>query len=205
MGRFRRRDAACDRVYEWRAPRWPCAAHGDGRFFFERAYNNTPMTPAPILQMETPDEIQTLVRAVGSERDFDTRAAYAAYALYNTCFPEVPPVTVRAIRANRSTRAAWIEDGVAATLLAERFDKKDRGAIYYRVMGLAVAPAHRRRGHAAALMRRLETLVPAGAVIELGVDKGRPSTDWLLAWYTARLGYAPHSEDATEAVLRKRV
>ena len=147
-------------------------------------------------------EIQTLVRA--DAKDFDTRAAYAAYALYTTCFPDIPPVTVRAIRANHITRAAWIEDGVAATLLAERFEQK-KGGRYYRVMGLAVAPEHRRRGHAAALMRRLETLVPAGVVIELGVDKGRPSTDWLLEWYTTRLGYAPHSEDATEAVLRKRV
>lgn len=151
------------------------------------------------------EDIQTLVRAAGAEKDFDTRAAYAAYGLYHTCFPGLPPVTERVIRANRITRAAWIGDGVAATLLAERLEPNRGRAKYYRVMGLAVAPAHRRRGHAAALMRHLETLVPAGAVIELGVDKGRPSTDWLLDWYTTRLGYAPHSEDATEAVLRKRV
>ena len=148
-------------------------------------------------------QIQTLARTAMDAKTFDARAAYAAYALYTMCFPDIPPVTVRAIRANHITRAAWIEDGVAATLLAERFEKK--GGRYYRVMGLAVAPEHRRRGHAAALMRRLETLVPAGVVIELGVDKGRPSTDWLLEWYTTRLGYAPHSKDATEAVLRKRV
>jgi GNAT superfamily N-acetyltransferase len=111
-------------------------------------------------------------------------------------------MTERVIRTNHITRAAWIDDGVAATLLAERRLGK---TVYYRVMGLAVAPAHRRRGHAAALMRRIETLVPTGAEIEVGVDLGRPSTDWLMAWYTTRLGYALRSESDEEAVLRKRV
>ena len=148
-------------------------------------------------------QIQTLTRtATGDAKAFDTRAAYVAYALYNTCFPEIPPMTERVIRTNHITRAAWIDDGVAATLLAERRLGK---TVYYRVMGLAVAPAHRRRGHAAALMRRIETLVPTGAEIEVGVDLGRPSTDWLMAWYTTRLGYALRSESDEEAVLRKRV
>ena len=149
------------------------------------------------------EPIQTLTRTDDAKVAFDTRAAAVTYALYNECFPGIPPMTVRAIRTNCITRAAWIGDGVAATLLAERVEK--RRERYYRVMGLAVAPAHRRRGHGAALMRCLETLVPPGAVIEVGVDLGRPSTDWLLAWYTTRLGYAPHSSDPTEAVFRKRV
>ena len=155
--------------------------------------------------MAEPPKPKTLTKTKANDKDFDTRAASLTYALYGVCFPNVPPITIRSIKHNRITRVAWLAEAetvFGATMLAERLDP--RRVVYYRIMGLSVAPTHARRGHGLALMRCLETLVPPGAEIELGVDLNRPSTDWLFAWYT-RLGYTFLYERDDEAVMRKRI
>ena len=68
---------------------------------------------------------------------------------------------------------------------------------------MGVAVASKRMGHGTALMRKIEEILPQGARLELGVDTGKDSTEWLQRWYE-RLGYETERDAGYEIVMVKR-
>jgi GNAT superfamily N-acetyltransferase len=77
---------------------------------------------------------------------------------------------------------------------------------YYRVSGLAVDARHQQQGLGRALMHRLMTdpslIKESAAELRVGVDTGKPSTEWLRQWY-GRLGFAEEHVH-TESTRRSR-
>ena len=130
---------------------------------------------------------------------FRTKAAQVCADLYLEAFGPALPVTPQLIFQARIQHLIWIEDDerqpVAATMVAMR-SKQD-----YRIMGVAVAS--KRMGHGTALMRKIEEILPQGARLELGVDTGKDSTEWLQRWYE-RLGYETERDAGYEIVMVKR-
>jgi GNAT superfamily N-acetyltransferase len=101
-------------------------------------------------------------------------------------------VTKAVIRALNVRHVLWVEDAegtpIAATMLMRHPHLK-----YYRVSGLAVDARHQQQGLGRALMHRLMTdpslIKESAAELRVGVDTGKPSTEWLRQWY-GRLGFA---------------
>ncbi len=152
--------------------------------------------------METPPPITIhVLNKKGNSKGFDSRATQITRDLYATQLGG-DLVTKELIRANRIRNVVWIEsdDGkpVAAAMLIQL------RSVYYRVGGLAVDDAHKRKGYGTALMARLHELMPSGSRLILGVDKDREATEWLVEWYK-RLGFMHISETHDEVLLGKSV
>ena len=135
--------------------------------------------------------IQVLSKKGEHSKRFDSRAAQLTQELYAVHFGP-PMVTKAVIRALNVRHVLWVEDAegtpIAATMLMRHPHLK-----YYRVSGLAVDARHKQQGLGRALMHRLMTdpslIKESAAELRVGVDTGKPSTEWLRQWY-GRLGFA---------------
>jgi ribosomal protein S18 acetylase RimI-like enzyme len=96
----------------------------------------------------------------------------------------------------------WVEADdstpIAATMIMLNYDEN------YRICGLAVESSYQKQGHAKALMAKIDEVLPEQSEVELGVDKGKDSTEWLTSWYE-RLGFRQIDETPHEIVLSKTV
>jgi predicted GNAT family acetyltransferase len=137
----------------------------------------------------------------GHSKKFDSRATQLTRALYSTQLGGAL-ITKELIRAMNIRHVLWIEsaDGtpVAATMV---FQQRE---VYFRVGGLAVDDAHKRKGYGSALLGRIDELLPTGSRLLLGVDTGKDATEWLTEWYK-RLGFLPIEETHDEIVLGKAI
>ena len=133
----------------------------------------------------------------GNSKRFDSGATNITRDLYATQLGG-ELVTKELIRTNNIRHVAWIEsdDGkpVAAAMLIQLRSE------YYRVGGLAVDNAHKRKGYGTAIMARIQELVPSGSRLILGVDKDKETTEWLVEWYK-RLGFMHLTETHDEVLL----
>ena len=144
--------------------------------------------------------IQVLSKKGEHSKRFDSRAAQLTQELYAVHFGP-PMVTKAVIRALNVRHVLWVEDAegtpIAATMLMRHPHLK-----YYRVSGLAVDARHQQQGLGRALMHRLMTdpslIKESAAELRVGVDTGKPSTEWLRQWY-GRLGFAEEEEHAVHA------
>ena len=126
--------------------------------------------------------------------DFCSTASALVHDLYLAAFGPEHPVTPEFIEQQRITKVYCIEqDGtvVAATML-KRF-----GCGFY-VQGIAVQS--KRKGYGTKLMEALIDSVPEAGGIQLGVDTGKQSTDWLTEWYM-RLGFVHLGSEDSQIIL----
>jgi GNAT superfamily N-acetyltransferase len=134
---------------------------------------------------------------------FDSEAAKHTRDIYAEQFgPSSEKVTKRCVREMDVKYLIRISDEhghtIAATMLRES------GYMHYRICGLAVAAGHQRKGLGSMLLRRIEAVLPNHSTVELGVDVGKTTTEWLQAWY-ARFGYEQVGANAIEVVMVKRI
>lgn len=147
--------------------------------------------------MDNTPTIHILSKKGRHSKWFDSKATQLTRALYASQLGGAL-VTKKLIRMMNIQHVLWIEsaDGtpVAATMI-----QKQRG-VYYRVGGLAVDDAHKRKGYGSTLMAEIKKIVPNGARLILGVDTGKDATEWLTKWYT-QLGFSFIQETHDEILL----
>ena len=137
----------------------------------------------------------------GHSKGFDSRATQLTRELYATQLGG-DLVTKALVRTNKIKYVVWIQadDGtpIAASMVLQL-----RG-MYYRVGGLAVHDAHKRKGYGSALLAKIHELLPSGSRLLLGVDTGKEATEWLTKWYK-RLGFMHVNETHDEILLGKAI
>lgn len=136
--------------------------------------------------------------------DFHARVAERVAPLYAAAFGSEYPVTSGAVHQMQVQCCIWLEADdktVAATMISTRYRDPTR----FRIEGIAVDEAHRRRGLATRLIKAVDEFmgsVAEGSTIELGVDLDTDDTDWLVQLYE-RHGYKVWRQDEDEILMRK--
>ena len=150
--------------------------------------------------------VRTLVKRGKFNKWFSRKAAQTTTEVYQSSFGN--GVSRRAVRILAISHVFWIEDS-GKTAAAMMLGMKDAVPVY-RIEGLAVDPEYRRQGYATSLLESVDRFVGPGATVWLCVDKGQPSTEWLVHWYR-RMGFElayrddrlPHRND--EIPMRKLI
>jgi ribosomal protein S18 acetylase RimI-like enzyme len=113
---------------------------------------------------------------------FETKVIELAAGLLQCCFGVGIPAGY--LQKSQIFQALWISDEdvtVAFALVSE-----DQGT--YKLQGVCVDPNYREQGCATALVKKCESLLPAGSALRLCVDNCTDNTHRLCDWYT-RLGF----------------
>jgi len=139
----------------------------------------------------------------GHSRFFDSEATKRTRMIYAEQFGAGSEmVTKQCVRDMDIKHLLWISDEhghtIAATMLRESGDK------HYRICGLAVDGVHQRKGLGSMLLRGIEDALPNNCKVELGVDVGKSTTEWLQEWYL-RFGFVRVGANAIEVVMVKHI
>ncbi len=132
---------------------------------------------------------------------FDSRATQLTRALYASQLGGAL-VNKKFIRAMKIRHVLWIESADGVPIAAAMIQQQR--SVYYRLGGLAVDDAHKRKGYGSALMSRISQMLPRGSMLLLGVDTGKDATKWLTEWYI-RLGFVEVDETYDEILLGKAI
>jgi len=113
---------------------------------------------------------------------FETKVIELAAGLLQCCFGVGIPTGY--LQKSQIFQALWISHDDVTVALALVSKHEDT----YKLQGVCVDPNHRNQGCANALVKKCESLLPAGSALRLCVDNCTDDTFWLCAWY-ARLGF----------------
>jgi ribosomal protein S18 acetylase RimI-like enzyme len=146
------------------------------------------------------DVIDVLSKNGPHNKKFDGLASQLTRSLYASQLGGLP-VTKEVVRTMNIQHVLSIkEPQTGEPIAASMVMRYPNGQ--YRVCGVAVDSAHKRKGYGTAIMRRIEALLPSESRLCLGVDKDKEETQWLVDWYTT-LGYERCSETHDEIIMAK--
>ena len=151
--------------------------------------------------MSTLPTIQCIPKKGPHNKWFDCQAVIRTKTLYESQFGKELPVTKRLIRDLNIKYLLYIEQNtttVAASMVTQSMPS------LYLVKGIAVDPLFQRRGYATALIHKIEATLPNHSTLQLGVDKGKENTEWLVEWYS-KLGYEYWDSTEYEIYLEKYI
>lgn len=129
--------------------------------------------------------VKTLAKKGRFNKWFDRQAARATNDLYAAQFGV--GVSRRRVQALGVRHVLWVESDTGETAGAMMLSRQGLEPLF-RVQGMAVSRAFQRQGYGSLLLSSIDDFVGKGATVWLCVDKGQPSTEWLLHWYT-RMGF----------------
>jgi len=128
---------------------------------------------------------------------FETTAIKLGSKLLECCFGIGIPVGH--FKKTNMCHALWIStpEKDNAIVVAFAMISKEDGKSTYKLHGVCVDPNFRKEGYGTALVKKSESLLPAGSTLRLCVDDDEDDTVKLCEWYT-KLGF--EREDPPETL-----